>query len=296
MIGPPYLGLLATTVTLLLATTKGAHTKDNILLCLGVGMFTKEGFSKYPVITLVVNTHPGRGKFLDRCLDSVVSQTYQDFEVVLVCDGPLDKDNIRAIDKHGPRLEARGVALYPFATEEQSGGQSVPKNVGMDHAKGDYISFADSDNVLLPNKLADLMEGMEDDELFPDIVYGRRCYVNDGGIKGPNDVALPSGDSHFIQWSPQVQEWFNSSWRNNIMDIGDVLMTRGAVWMCIYATGMAMNPEQRRAADYEFFCRAINFAGLKCKGVDKVVQEYHWHGDQLQLTRPFNEGVTAKEV
>jgi glycosyltransferase involved in cell wall biosynthesis len=83
-------------------------------------------------------------KFLPRTLDSVLRQTFQDYEVVIVNDGSKDgiEDWARAIDDRRVRL-----------ISQANQGQSAARNTGISHSKGDYIAFLDSDDLWDPQKL-----------------------------------------------------------------------------------------------------------------------------------------------
>lgn len=254
--------------------------------------------NRYCTVSVVLNTHPGYGRFMHRALTSILKQTYQDFEVMVVSDGPFDQAATEALVKYEPMFEERGVYLNAIALEEPSGGQSKPKNVGMHWTKGDYLTYLDGDNEMRPRKLEVLVEAMEMGTVWPDLVYGRRNYVHDDDSpRTVNGVPLPTGESHFLPWCDEVAVPFSQSWRNNMIDTGDFMVSRGALWMLDKHTGMLWNEDQRRAADYELVCRGIFLGGWRPIAVDEVVQDYHWHGGgQLQLTRPMVEGVGSKTL
>lgn len=81
---------------------------------------------------------------IERSLQSVLSQDYEDFEVVIVNDGSTDRsmDIVRSIQD--PRI---------VLIEQENGGPSKARNTGVQHAKGEWIVFLDADDELLPNAL-----------------------------------------------------------------------------------------------------------------------------------------------
>ncbi len=93
---------------------------------------------------------------LEECVLSVTAQTYQNFEIILIDDGSQDvsPEICARLSKGDPRIKF-------FATEH--GGASVARNKGIDEAKGEYIFFIDSDDVIHPCLLADLVKGAERD-------------------------------------------------------------------------------------------------------------------------------------
>ena len=83
---------------------------------------------------------------------------------------------------------------------------------------------------------------------------------------------------------------------HGFVDTGDMMIAKGALWRTQLATQMMWNEGMRRFGDWELIVRAGNFAGLRGKAVDKVVQNYYWHGKNLQLTRSPNEGVEKRAL
>lgn len=77
-------------------------------------------------------------KYIERCLDSVLNQTYQDFEIVLVDDG--SKDDLATI------LQAKKYHQRINLIVQENKGVSIARNVGVANANYDYIAFLDADD------------------------------------------------------------------------------------------------------------------------------------------------------
>src|SRR5574344_2014986 len=92
---------------------------------------------KISVIIPVYNAE----NFLRRCLDSVVKQTLKDIEIICVDD--CSTDTSYSILQEYADMDKR-IKLYK--TEENSGGPSVPKNIALEKASGDFIAFIDNDD------------------------------------------------------------------------------------------------------------------------------------------------------
>ena len=78
-------------------------------------------------------------KYLERCLDTVISQTFEDIEIICVNDGSTD--NSREILENYKNKDSRIIVL-----DKENGGLSSARNAGMAIATGNYISFIDSDD------------------------------------------------------------------------------------------------------------------------------------------------------
>ena len=94
-----------------------------------------ENFVKLSIIVPVYNVQD----YLDRCLESLVNQTLKDIEIILVNDGSTDNSYELCLEyaKHDSRIKV---------FSQVNSGQSKARNVGLDNASGEYISFMDSDD------------------------------------------------------------------------------------------------------------------------------------------------------
>ena len=90
---------------------------------------------KVSIIVPVYNTE----KYLARCIDSILAQTFTDFELILVNDG--SKDNSGKICDEYAQKDSRIVVIH-----KENGGVSSARNKGIDVAQGEWISFVDSDD------------------------------------------------------------------------------------------------------------------------------------------------------
>lgn len=110
---------------------------------------------KISVIVPVYNAEP----YLRRCVDSILSQTFSDFELLLIDDG--SKDQSGAIcDEYADR-DAR-VRVFHKA----NGGVSSARNVGLDHARGEWITFCDSDDWVIADTLCSDIGNYKEDLLI----------------------------------------------------------------------------------------------------------------------------------
>ncbi len=96
-------------------------------------------------MTPVYNTGP----YLRPCLDSIMAQTYTDWQLVLVDDGSSDGSG-EICDEYAadPRVEVLHVP---------NGGVSRARNTGLDAARGEWVTFVDSDDIVTPSYLADML-------------------------------------------------------------------------------------------------------------------------------------------
>lgn len=123
---------------------------------------------------------------IKKSLYSVLTQDYDDFEVVVVNDGSTDKSAEIVKSIHDARITL---------IEQENGGPSKARNVGVKNAKGEWILFLDADDELLPNSLKQYSEGIKKAEEANVIVSpfynydGKECTLmfpyKEGNIKNP---------------------------------------------------------------------------------------------------------------
>ena len=91
-----------------------------------------------PQISVIVPVYNVE-KYLTQCIESILSQTYQEFELLLIDDG--SEDNSGSICDHYSNIDSR---VHVF--HKENGGVSSARNMGIEHAKGEWVCFVDNDD------------------------------------------------------------------------------------------------------------------------------------------------------
>ena len=121
------------------------------------------------VIIPVYNTE----QYLNRCIDSILTQSFNDFELLLIDDGSTDGSG--AICDLYAEKDSRVRVFH-----KENGGVSSARNLGLDNAKGEWIYFVDSDDELLHDGLLTLANCVSDEV---DIVMGGFVEIGEDGEK-----------------------------------------------------------------------------------------------------------------
>ena len=111
---------------------------------------THDGRPRVTIIVPVFNAEDTIG----RCLESIAAQTFQDYEVLLVDDG--SSDGSPALCENYADSDQRIRVLH-----QSNNGPSSARNRGLNHARGQYVYFADSDDVLNPKLLETMLRCLE---------------------------------------------------------------------------------------------------------------------------------------
>lgn len=113
-----------------------------------------------PVISVIIPTY-NRAQYLPDAVDSVLRQTFQDFEVIVVDDGSTD-ETAEVMKQY-----ASDQRVHYF--QKENGGCASARNFGLDKAQGEYVEHLDSDDTLLDNDLELKIEALR---TLPDDVAG----------------------------------------------------------------------------------------------------------------------------
>ena len=105
--------------------------------------------SKEPLISVIIPVYNVE-EYLDRCLESATLQTYKNIEIILIDDGSTDNSG-KMCDEWAEK-DRRIRVIH-----QKNGGLSNARNKGIEEAKGEFISFIDSDDWIEANMLTDFI-------------------------------------------------------------------------------------------------------------------------------------------
>jgi glycosyltransferase involved in cell wall biosynthesis len=127
--------------------------------------------SKISLVSIIVIFY-NEERFIQEAIESVIAQTYPHWELLLVDDGSSDDSNEIALSFVNQRPDQIYYLQHPCG---ENFGKVASRNLGIQHAKGQYIAFLDADDVWLPHKLAEQVEILD---MHPDIcmLYGETEY------------------------------------------------------------------------------------------------------------------------
>lgn len=137
----------------------------------------KAKMTNTPLITIIVPVYNAK-KYLRDCIESILSQTYQNLEIILVDDGSTDGSE-KFVDDYA-KSDKRIKAIH-----QKNMGLSGARNTGLKHATGKYVTFVDSDDRIDPNMVEGLLNALVDTHADIAICSFKEIYPN-GKTKGFN--------------------------------------------------------------------------------------------------------------
>jgi len=187
---------------------------------------TGDARSLISVIVIFLNA----ARYIEEALESIMAQTYADWELLLVDDGSTD-DSSRIARSYETRMAAR--IKYLEHTGHRNRGMSASRNLGLAHTRGAFVGFLDADDVWAPTKLADQLAAFS---AHPEagMVYGRtliwhswtgrpadarRDHVYDLGVPADTLVLPPRLFHVLLQNRAQTPTTCNALIRREVFDV-----------------------------------------------------------------------------
>ena len=204
-----------------------------------------------PLISVIVPVYKVE-PYLDRCVQSIVDQTYSNLEIILVDDG--SPDNCPAMCDAWARRDNRIRVIH-----KANGGGAQARNVGIENAHGDYISFVDSDDFLLPGMYETLYR----------VLLDTKSDIAECGFFNVNSDFWPKTNSENIEIMTFNAE---EAVRENIMD----RICRQLVWNKLYRTSIIgkIRFVEGKFIDDEFFTYQVLGAADQVAVVNRALYCY----------------------
>ena len=163
------------------------------------------------IITPVYNVEA----YLDRCVQSILSQSYRNIELILIDDGSIDGSS--ALCDKWKDEDGRVIVIH-----KENGGVSSARNAGLEIFQGDYLTFVDPDDFLAPNTYLVNMEYLIAHKDVDILQYPYCNYISDHEIQNyhrPSEQLLMGAEQIFRNWwsgSPLEYVIWNKIYKRDI--------------------------------------------------------------------------------
>lgn len=196
-------------------------------------------------------------KFIERALDSVLSQTYRSVEIILVDDRSTD---------HSAQIIGRYAAKYPeirYHLQDKNMGAAVARNTALEMAQGRYVAFLDSDDEWYPEKLEQQLRLLKEKNMF--FSYTAIEMIDEDGklIKGRRNVR-EEVDYKFLL-------------RNTMVATSSVLIDRSKF-------GDFRMPLRRGGQDYATWLLLLRSGETAC-GINEALVKYRQTSNSLSSNK-----------
>jgi glycosyltransferase involved in cell wall biosynthesis len=207
---------------------------------------------KDPIVSVIIPTY-NRAYLIERAIQSVLNQTYHNFEIIIVDDGSTDntEEVIKKFLKYDKRIN--------YIKYEKNKGGSAARNTGIKAARGEYIAFQDSDDEWFSEKLEKQMRVFENVSSEVGVVYTGFWRIEDKKKKYiPSDkISHKEGNIH------------NELLEGNFVGMPTVIIRKE----CFEKVGM-FDENLPRLQDWELIIRLSKYYDFKCIDEPLLVSYY----------------------
>ena len=207
--------------------------------------------NKHPLISVIIPLY-NTEKYIESCIRSVLNQTYQHFEIIVINDGSKDKSGeiVFSLSQQDARIRL---------INKENGGVSAARNDGIRAANGELIAFLDSDDEYLPNAFEDMLAAM-DDETDLLIASHRKIWIKTHDERYTNEsVTIEELRSRFTELKPKITFIWGNLYRSEIIKENRILF----------------NDNIQFSEDFDFNLRYINNIKRKIRFSDTIIYNYY---------------------
>ncbi|ALJ04599.1 hypothetical protein APS56_05350 [Pseudalgibacter alginicilyticus] len=213
---------------------------------------------EHSLISIIIPTY-NRANLIRETLYSIKTQTYQNWECIIVDDGSDDNSD----ETIGNYIKQDIRFKYLKRPKNKPKGGNVCRNIGLDSAKGDYIVFFDSDDLMTPNHLEIKYAGIKNNNF--DFIITRTKYFNADNTRID---AYYTFDEYKITAHNYVLQYVN--W-----------LTYDVCIKAAVAKSIRFNENLSSGQEYNYFCKLIHLT-TKAFFVDEVVTLRRYHDSSIR--------------
>lgn len=217
---------------------------------------------KFPMVSVIMSVYKEPIEWLSQSIDSILNQTFTDFEFIIICDNPQFSEGISLL-RNLAEKENRIVLLF----NEENIGLTKSLNKGLAIAKGNYIARMDADDISCTIRLEREVEYLENNDTI-DICCSNFSYIDENGNVIKNKV-VP-----IKRRSQDYLLWHNVYGHSTVMFRRSVLKARNPLY----------NESYRCAQDYELWTY-LSSCGLLIGFVDNVLLLYRQSTHQISAKK-----------
>lgn len=214
---------------------------------------------EHPKVSVIVPVYKV-DKYLTQCLNSIVNQTMEELEIIIVDEGDHDRcrEIIDFFEAHDPRI---------IAPHRKNGGYSASCNLGMEMARGEYLAIVESDDYIEP-------------EMYEEM-YAYAKVLDADVVKTPYCEVFCDGRKYDCNYRKFMREHAPQNMCFSVKDFGEILEVHPSVWSGLYKTEY-MNSTHIRFVDKKGSYVDCGFR-ISIMNTDKVAwldkPYYNWRVD-----------------
>jgi O-antigen biosynthesis protein len=212
-----------------------------------------------PVISVIIPCY-NQGQYIDDAVDSVLAQTFQDFQIIIVNDGSTDEftnEKLRYYNK-----------AKTSVVRTENKGLSAARNTGFLRANSEFIQFLDADDIISPSKFEEQLS------VFKQNHETEVCYTNykNYQIDKGDFISLP--DKEFLGENPLLDFLFR--WERGLCIPIHCALFKKRIW----SSEMPFNEELKAKEDWYMWC-SLGARNIRFYYLDKEYAIYRFHENNM---------------
>jgi len=188
---------------------------------------------KNPLVSIIIPTY-NRAHLIGETLDSVLAQTYTNWECIVVDDGSTDQTDVEM----GKYCEIDSRIKYYKRPDDHLAGGNGARNYGFKKSNGKYIQWFDSDDLMVPEKIELKVKTMLENDV--DFVVSQTKYFNNEA-KNTYNYPYTSKEINFLNYAVTALNWFTPDF------MADKRILKN----------LTFNENLKSGQEYNFFCRLL---------------------------------------
>ena len=182
-----------------------------------------------PLLSIIIPVYNVED-YLEECLNSILNQEFNDYEIILVNNASIDKSGDIATEYESKYSNVKVIHL------DKNRLLSGARNVGLQKAKGEYIHFCDSDDIYIEDTFQDIADTLK--RFYPQVLLGKFKSTPEKGAYVCNDVQLDASKfqiedtNSVIQYISNTPNFLSTVWRfivrRDLLEKGNIVFTEGS--------------------------------------------------------------------
>lgn len=238
-----------------------------------------------PLISVILPVY-NVDKYLDKCIESIIKQTYKNLEIIIVNDGSSDGSSL-ICNKWG-NFDNRIKII-----NKKNAGLGKARNTGLDHANGKFVMFVDSDDFIEGTAIEKLLDGLNNNDT---IFCGYSLYYNDNRI-----IHKPMKYGGSIFFENDITRKILVEMMGSLPEEVDDICIPVSVWHGLYSMNIIKENNIRFVSEREFISEDMIFH-IDYLSVAKSVSfiedclYYYRKNNENSLTTIYNPDRFIKEI
>ena len=228
---------------------------------------------KNPKVSVVIPAY-NHEKYVGEAIQSVLDQTFRDFELIIINDGSTDNTEAEIF-----KFKDERIRYY----SQENRGLNATLNRGIELARGEYFNFLPSDDAFLPEKLATQLKALEESRDIG-IVFSYQIVIDGEGKEVKDDPIL---DWFTVPFETK-EEIFPALFERDFLSVPTALIKME----CFNRVGL-FDESLRTTQDYDLWMRILRYYNIRL--IKEPLLKLRWHGANLTYrTTPETELERAK--